>query len=156
MPESPEPGPHPDPQSLEPDSGPRPFSWQGTGDVLLADDEPTVRQVATRALERLGLTVTSCANGKEAVDLFAAQPKRWRLVVLDLTMPVLAGDEALVLILAVRPDMAALLYSGYSEVDVSHRFASLGRVGFLQKPFTVRALSDAVRDLLGPPETEAA
>ena len=140
----------------EPESGPRPFSWQGAGEVLLADDEPTVRHVATRALQRLGLTVTACANGREAVDLFIADPDRWRLVVLDLTMPVLAGDEALVLILARRADVAALLYSGYSEVDVSHRFSSLGRVGFLQKPFTVRALSDAVRDLLGPSGTEAA
>ena len=133
----------------EPESGPRPFSWQGSGQVLLADDEPTVRHVATRALERIGFTVTSCANGREAVDHFAADPMRWRLVVLDLTMPVLAGDEALDRILELRPDAAALLYSGYTEVDVASRFLRPGRVGFLQKPFTVRALSDAVRSVLG-------
>lgn len=135
----------------EPESGPRPFSWQGTGEVLLADDEPTVRHVATRALERIGFTVTSCANGREAVDLYAAHPLRWRLVVLDLTMPVLAGDEALDRIFEIHPEAAALLYSGYSEVDVASRFAKSGRVGFLQKPFTVRALSDAVRGILGAP-----
>ena len=132
----------------EPDSGPRPFSWQGSGEVLLADDEPTVRHVATRALERIGFAVTSCANGREAVEHFVADPLRWRLVVLDLTMPVLAGDEALDRILEIRPEAAALLYSGYSEVDVSSRFAKSGRVGFLQKPFTVRGLSDAVRGVL--------
>ena len=135
----------------EPDSGPRPFSWRGEGDVLLAEDEPTVRRVAERALQRLGFTVTSSSNGREAVELFGAEPDRWCLVVLDLMMPVMPGDEALERILAMRRDIAALLYSGYSVEDVEQRLAALGRVGFLQKPFTVRALSDAVRAVLGPP-----
>ena len=136
----------------EPDSGHRPFAWHGVGEVLLADDEPTVRHVAARALQRLGFTVTPCANGREAVDIFGAEPARWKLVVLDLTMPVMAGDEALERILAMRPEVAALLYSGYSEEDVRDRFGSLGRVAFLPKPFTVRALSEAVRAVLGPPD----
>lgn len=136
----------------EPDSGPRPFAWEGVGDVLLADDEPTVRHVAARALQRLGFTVISCANGREAVEIFGAEPARWKLVVLDLTMPVMAGDEALERILAIRPEIAALLCSGYSEEDVRDRFGSLGRVAFLPKPFTVRALSEAVRAVLGPPD----
>lgn len=135
----------------EPDSGPRPFAWQGSGEVLLADDEPTVRHVAARALQRLGFTVTSCTNGREAVEIFGEAPARWELVVLDLTMPVMSGDEALGHILAIRPGVAALLYSGYSEEDVQERFNGLGRVAFLPKPFTVRALSEAVRAVLGPP-----
>lgn len=135
----------------EPDSGPRPFSWTGAGNALLADDEPTVRHVASRALERLGLTVTTCANGREAVDLFHPDPKRWRLVVLDVTMPVLSGEEALVMIRALRKDVPVLLYSGFAAEDVNKDVAALSQVEFLQKPFTVRALSDAVLKLLGPP-----
>lgn len=140
------------PTTVEADSGPRPFSWQGEGEVLLADDEPTVRHVAERALQRLGFTVTACTNGREAVGLFSAEPDRWRLVVLDLSMPLMAGDEALDRILGIRPDIAALLYSGYGEADVGQSFATAGRVGFLQKPFTIRALSDAVRAVLGSPD----
>lgn len=136
------------------DSGPRPFSWFGDGDVLLAEDEPVVRQVSGRALERLGLTVTACANGRDAVEIFSAAPARWRLVVLDLTMPVIAGDEALERIIEIRPGMPVLLYSGYAEEDVMHRFSGHRHVSFLSKPFSVRALSDAVRLLLGPPDRE--
>ncbi|MDH5235820.1 MAG: response regulator [Gemmatimonadota bacterium] len=135
----------------EPDSGPRPFSWSGEGEALLADDEPTVRHVAARALERLGLTVTPCANGREAIDHFQLDVARWRLIVLDLSMPVLSGEDALGLIRAIRADVPVLLYSGFGVDEVRERFASHAHVGFLQKPFTVRALSDAVRDLLGPP-----
>jgi two-component system, cell cycle sensor histidine kinase and response regulator CckA len=136
----------------EPDSGPRPFSWHGSGHALLADDEPTVRHVATRALKRLGLEVTACANGREAIEAFRPDPERWRLVVLDLSMPLLPGDEALAELVRIRPAVPAIIYSGYAEADVGHRFAALGNVVFLQKPFTVRALSDAVRAVLGPPD----
>lgn len=126
------------------------FTWKGTGEAILADDEPTVRCVAARALQRLGLTVTQCVDGREAVALVQAEPERWRLVVLDLTMPVLAGDRALEQILAVRRDLRAIIYSGYSEEEMQERFAGRPGVGFLQKPFTVRALSDAVAGVLGP------
>jgi two-component system, cell cycle sensor histidine kinase and response regulator CckA len=126
------------------------FTWKGSGEAILADDEPTVRSVAARALQRLGLTVTQCVDGREAVALVQADPARWRLVVLDLTMPVLAGDMALEQILSIRSDLGAIIYSGYSEDEMRGRFAGRPGVGFLQKPFTVRALSEAVASVLGP------
>ncbi len=128
------------------------FSWKGSGEVILADDEPTVRTVAARALQRLGLTVTQCADGREALALVQAEPARWRLVVLDMTMPSLSGDVALERILAIRSDLAGILYSGYSEEEMRGRFPERPGIGFLQKPFTVRALSDAVASVLGPSE----
>lgn len=78
-----------------PENGPRPFVWTGTGDVLIADDEPTVRNLTARALQRLGLTPVSCENGATAVAAVRDEPDRWRLVVLDLSMPVMGGAEAL-------------------------------------------------------------
>ncbi|MFN0098903.1 MAG: response regulator [Gemmatimonadaceae bacterium] len=126
------------------------FAWKGSGEAILADDEPTVRSVAARALQRLGLTVTQCVDGREAVKLVQAEPQRWRLVVLDLTMPVLAGDLALEQILTIRSDLGAIIYSGYSEDEMRVRLAGRPGVGFLQKPFTVRSLSDAVAGVLGP------
>jgi CheY-like chemotaxis protein len=126
----------------------RPDAWYGHGAVLLADDEPTVRGVAKRALERLGFTVVESPDGQDAVDRVTAEPERWRLVVLDLTMPRLAGDQALLAIRAIRPDVPAILYSGYSADELGKGLAERDRVTFLQKPFTVSSLTEAVRAAL--------
>lgn len=133
----------------EPDSGPRPFAWTGTGDVLIADDEPTVRTLTARALQRLGLTPVSCENGTTAVAAFTETPDRWRLVVLDLSMPSMGGAEALLAMRAVRRGIPAVISSGYSEDELAGRIADRHGVAFLQKPFTVHTLAQAVRLALG-------
>lgn len=133
----------------QPDSGPRPFAWTGNGDVLIADDEPTVRSLTARALQRLGLTPVSCENGTIAVATFSEQPDRWRLVVLDLSMPVMGGAEALLAMRSVRRDIPAVISSGYAEDELVGRIADRDGVAFLQKPFTVHTLAQAVRLALG-------
>ncbi len=135
--------------SGEPDSGPRPFAWNGSGAVLVADDEPAVRMVTARGLERLGLTATAVADGDQAVETFRADPARWRLVVLDLTMPKLGGIEAMRAIRAIR-HVPVVLSSGYAEEELAAQLPDRDGIAFLQKPFTVRSLSEAVRQVLGP------
>jgi two-component system cell cycle sensor histidine kinase/response regulator CckA len=127
-------------------------SWKGVGEVLLADDEPAVRTVSRRALERAGFTVTEVTDGREALDLFAAAPDRWRAAVLDLTMPNLSGDAALRAMRATRCDLPAVLYSGYSEDALADDLTSQPGVRFLQKPFTVSVLIATMRDVLGEDE----
>ena len=131
-----------------PEISARPDAWYGHGDVLLADDEPAVRGVAKRALERLGFTVVESPDGQDALERVQAEPARWRLVVLDLTMPRLAGDQALLAIRAIRPDIPAVLYSGYSADELGKGLSERDRVTFLQKPFTVSSLTEAVRTAL--------
>ena len=128
-----------------PDNGPRPFAWTGTGDVLVADDEPTVRNLTARALQRLGLTPVSCEDGATAVAAVRDEPDRWRLVVLDLSMPVMDGAEALSAMRSVRRDLPAVISSGYSEDELAGRVADRHGVAFLQKPFTLHSLARAVR-----------
>lgn len=143
-------GPPPSPSpNLEPDSGPRPFAWHGTGEVLVADDELAVLTVTARALERIGMTVTRCENGETAVAAFTTDPKRWRLVVLDLSMPRLSGAQALAAMRALRPELPAVLSSGYSESEMRDTVPGTEGIVFLLKPFTVRSLSEAVRQVLG-------
>ena len=115
----------------EPESGPRPFAWHGSGEALLADDEPAVRTVTARALARLGLHVTSCEDGAAAMAAFNADPDRWRVVVLDLTMPKLSGAQALTAMRARRADLPAVISSGYSEAEMRAIGTSIpiGRVG---------------------------
>lgn len=133
----------------EPDSGPRPFAWHGAGEAIVADDEPAVRAVTARALERIGLTVTRCEDGAAAVDAFKADPTRWRLVILDLSMPRMSGAQALTEMRRLRPDLPAVLSSGYSESEMRATVPGEPGVVFLLKPFTVRSLSEAVRQVLG-------
>lgn len=133
----------------EPESGPRPFAWHGEGEAIVADDEPAVRAVTARALERVGLTVTRCEDGEAAVEAFRADPTRWRLVVLDLSMPRMNGAEALTAMRVLRPDLPTVLSSGYSESEMRETVPGELGIAFLLKPFTVRSLSEAVRQVIG-------
>jgi PAS domain S-box-containing protein len=122
--------------------------WRGEGTVLIADDEETVRVIAARMLETLGFRVQLAANGEEAIERFRADPGSFRLVLLDLTMPRLGGEDVFRELRQVRPDVRVLLMSGYTEQEVTTRFAGKGLAGFLQKPFQLPALLAKVRQAL--------
>lgn len=122
-------------------------TWSGHGTVLVVDDEDTVRTVAQRMLERFGYTVLTAADGQEGVDVFRAHADEIVAVVLDMTMPRLAGDEAFREIRRIRADARVILMSGYNEQDATHRFAGKGLSGFLQKPFNSTELQQKLRAL---------
>lgn len=136
----------------EPDSGPRSLPWLVSGEVLLADDDAPIRKVLSRALTRFGMTVAEVSDGDEALDLVRATPGRFRLVVLDLTMPRLNGDEALLRIRELEPDLPALILSGFLEDEIRERIGDASRVALLHKPFSMRSLADVLWDVLGQHE----
>jgi CheY-like chemotaxis protein len=123
--------------------------WRGQGLVLLADDEPAVRAVGQAMLERLGFTVLSATDGREAVERFREHTEEIVCVLLDLVMPRLDGEAAFREIRAIRPDARVLLTSGYSEQEISERFAEAGIAGFLEKPFRFAALAAKLRGATG-------
>jgi CheY-like chemotaxis protein len=100
--------------------------WRGEGTVLVVDDEPMVRDVAEAILRRLGLAVVAAADGDEAVRLFAAEPDRFAVVLLDLNMPRLSGVETFRQIRATREDAKVVLMSGYNEEEAGGRFVGKG------------------------------
>lgn len=120
-------------------------TWQGSGLVLLADDEPEVRRVATRMLKRLGFEVMIAEDGQEAVELFNEHHNQIDAVVLDLVMPVLTGNEAFALMRNLADNTPILLSSGYSEEDCAARFGDQSPTGFIQKPYTLARLREAMR-----------
>ena len=138
------------PSHDEPDSGPRSLPWLGGGEVLVADDDPAMRRVLVRAFERFGLSPVTCADGREALEAVTAEPKRFRLVVLDLTMPRMAGDTALQRIRELNPGMPAIVLSGYLEDEIKDRVNLDGRIATLNKPFSLKELADALWTLVGP------
>lgn len=123
-------------------------SLRGSGIVLVVDDEPSVRSAARFALERYGYTVLLAANGREAVDLFRMQKEFVSLVLLDMTMPVMSGEETLRQLKLLRPEVPVILSSGYTQMEASRRFAGKGLSGFIQKPYTAAKLADALKTAL--------
>ncbi len=121
---------------------------QGAGRILVVDDEDAVREIAARILERFGFAIVSATQGREAVDLFARDPHAFRLVLLDLTMPVMDGVEAFAEIHRLNPDVPVVLMSGYNRTESAERFAGRGLAGFVQKPFEAARLVEAVAAVL--------
>ncbi|MEO8593874.1 MAG: PAS domain S-box protein [Candidatus Solibacter sp.] len=121
----------------------------GRGAILVVDDDAMVRRVSQQTLERRGFHVISAENGREAVDRVRRDDKRIALVVLDLSMPVMSGEEAYRAIKAIRPELPVLISSGYSEGIASDRFGGKDMGEFIQKPYTADGLADRVRQMLG-------
>jgi signal transduction histidine kinase/CheY-like chemotaxis protein len=121
---------------------------QSTGTVLVADDEPLVRDVARRVLEGMGLTVVLAVDGEEAVTLFKQQRGAIVLALLDLTMPKMSGVEAFEAMRAVAPGLRAVLMSGFASEDSDSASWRSGFVGFLRKPYRPQELVDRVQEAL--------
>ena len=92
-----------------------------------------IANMAQFALQRCGYTVDTAADGQAALELFSKQPGAFDGVLLDLTMPVLNGEETLRCFQSIRPDVRVLLSSGYTEAEALRRFHDCGLAGFLQE-----------------------
>ncbi len=121
---------------------------RGTGTILVADDEAIVRRAAKGALERQGYRVLLASNGQEAVDVLRTAGGEVSLVLLDLTMPVLGGEEALRELRRVRPEVKIVLSSGFNEAEAIQRFAGQRLSGFIQKPYSAAQLAEKIKAVL--------
>ena len=117
--------------------------------VLVVDDEPAVRIVATSILQRAGANVHAVASGDDAVVWVRDTRPDLDLVLLDLTMPGLTGEETLGLLHNLLPDLPVILMSGYSESGILTRLGEQGAVDFLQKPFEIDILLERLHSVLG-------
>ncbi len=133
------------------------FDQGPQGRVLVVDDELAVRQLTQVALERAGFRVTVAENGAEALELFRESPDEYGVILLDLTMPVMDGEETFRALRAERPGVRVLLSSGYNEQEATSRFTGRGLAGFLQKPYRAHQLVSCVRELfeaVGPKDID--
>ena len=123
-------------------------AWRGRGTILVVDDDETVRTVVRRMLDTVGLSVVLAEDGRAGVEAFRANASSVSAVLLDRTMPLMSGEDALGEIRKIRPDVPVFLMSGYTEQDATERFAGLRLSGFVQKPFTRDALVERLRGVL--------
>jgi PAS domain S-box-containing protein len=138
-------------QAAEPLSSlvPSTDAWRGAGVVLVADDEDLVRDVAEAMLQQMGFEVVAVTNGREAVQAFSADPDRFHLVILDLTMPIMTGAQALAAIRQIRSEVPVLIMSGFNEQDTP--IGAPGRPpAFLHKPFSMLVLRDRLQEVMRP------
>lgn len=113
----------------------------GKGCVLVVDDEDAVLAFTKRTLERLGYTVTTCDDGASAVRHYAEHHARIDLIILDLIMPGLNGADAAREFRRINPEAKILIASGYSRDASTDRLLADEACGFLNKPYSVDALS---------------
>jgi len=123
-------------------------NWEGSGTVLVVDDEESIRELATLMLTDLGFTVVQACDGQEAVDIFKKDPAKFALVLLDMTMPHLDGAETFREMRRIRADLKVILSSGYSEQTATSGFVGKGLAGFLHKPYRHEELEAIVRKVL--------
>jgi signal transduction histidine kinase/CheY-like chemotaxis protein len=123
---------------------PIPPAASSSGTVLVADDEDSVRHVITAVLRRSGYQVVALENGDEALKRFTAEPDRFALALLDITMPGIDGLTALRRMRELRPALPCVILSGHSEQDAAGHPGGTGATTFLQKPFDLADLTRAI------------
>ncbi|MFO0584776.1 MAG: ATP-binding protein [Anaeromyxobacter sp.] len=117
---------------------------RGHGRVLVVDDEEAVRRAGARVLESLGYEPVTVGGGQEALDWLAANPGPLAAVVLDLSMPGMAGAEAFRRLRALRPELRVVISSGFDRDGAAQEVLDAGAVAFVQKPYRVRDLARAL------------
>lgn len=119
-----------------------------TGLVLIVDDERDIREVCSVFVEHLGFGAITASDGLEAIELFRKHGSEIVCVLLDLTMPRLDGVGTYQEMAGISKDIPVILSSGFSELDISRRFSTMGLAGFIQKPYTLHELKDKITNVL--------
>jgi PAS domain S-box-containing protein len=119
--------------------------WQNRGTILVVDDEPGMRNLARAILENSGFTVLTACDGADAIGVFGRHAGEVAAIVLDLTMPVMNGEEAAAELHRMRAEVPIILSSGFSEQDVAGRFPGKSLAGFLKKPYQPAELTETVQ-----------
>ncbi|CAK8711623.1 histidine kinase [Candidatus Electrothrix aarhusensis] len=124
------------------------LSPTGKEHILLVDDEEPIALLEKKMLEQLGYQVTMHIHSPEALEAFRAEPDVFDLVISDMAMPSMTGDQLAMELLAIRHDIPIIISSGFSERLNNGRGAKIGIKDFLEKPFLQSKLAKTVRKVL--------
>jgi len=121
---------------------------RGTERILFVDDEELLVQVGVEMLNDLGYDAVGTTRALQALERFTSQPDEFDLVITDMTMPGMTGDQLAAKMLSHRPDIPVIICTGFSKRISSERESSLGIRAFLMKPVTVQELARTIREVL--------
>jgi PAS domain S-box-containing protein len=121
---------------------------KGRETILLIDDEAMIIDVGSRMLIGLGYAVLTAQGGKTGVEVFRQNYGRIGLVILDVIMPDIGGWGAFERLQEIDPSVKVLLSSGYALDEQAKEIMAKGCKGFIQKPFSMEALSKKIREIL--------
>ena len=119
--------------------------------VLLVDDEEIVIGVGRQMLEKLGFSVLTAENGKEALDVYKNNQNDIDFIVLDMIMPDMGAAETYDELQSINPAIKVLLSSGYGAGRRTSELLSRGCRGFIQKPFNMQSLSEKIEEIINSP-----
>jgi len=130
--------------------------WQGTGRILVMDDEEIVREVCGNMLMKLGYEVASAENGQEAIEKYIQAMRNetpFDLVIMDLTIPGgMGGKEAIIKLLEVDRNIRAVVSSGYSNDTIMANYREYGFRGIIAKPYNIKDLGNLVSAVMEEPD----
>jgi signal transduction histidine kinase/ActR/RegA family two-component response regulator len=129
---------------------PEPNTAAVTGNerILLVDDEEQIVAMEQKMLENLGYQVTARTDSTEALEVFAKQPQDFDLVITDMTMPHMTGDQLAQKLLDIKPSLPVILCTGFNEVITEDKALSLGIQRFVMKPVVKNELATTIRTVL--------
>ena len=119
----------------------------GRGRVLVVDDEPRILQFLEKGLSRLGYEVETAESGSKACEIYSRKGESFQCVLLDLIMPGMGGLETYARLKAIDPEVRVILSSGYSSGRTRQEAVEAGSPEFLEKPFTLEVLSQALQKI---------
>jgi two-component system cell cycle sensor histidine kinase/response regulator CckA len=122
--------------------------WSENKTILLVDDEPQIVKVGALMLKKLGFNVYTALNGKEALVQYSKHQDQVDCVILDLTMPIMDGEETFMKLSQINSDVKVMFSSGYTEQELSENLRTKNYIGFIQKPYTFDNLRKKLELLL--------
>lgn len=121
----------------------------GTGNVLIIDDEEYITKISSEMLKTLGYNPTECIGGFDGVAFYQNNWNNIDLIILDMIMPGMTGEETFVELQKINPNVKVLISSGYSNTDAMKRLTKMGIVGSMQKPYELNDLSTTIKKAMG-------
>jgi CheY-like chemotaxis protein len=120
----------------------------GTEHILVVDDDLPIADITARKLEKLGYRVTMLTDSVDALYHFEHDPELFDLVITDMTMPNMTGEELAINILKLRPGKKIILCTGFSDLINEEKAKQIGISAYIMKPVVMEALAITVRKVL--------
>jgi PAS domain S-box-containing protein len=116
--------------------------------ILFVDDEPALASVGKQILESLGYDVATRTSSVEALELFKARPHKFDLVITDMTMPHMTGEDLAAQLMLIKPGIPVILCTGFSAKINDEKAMAIGVRAFVSKPVPVWELAETIRNVL--------